>query len=368
VKTQSTGARVTALGSPCSKAWDDEWVAVVEAAEQEAGQRICGARTIEGVPCPLPPNHANGRCRFHGGFDLTGAPKGNRNAIIHGLYSRRLQVCGPHCAQWAKCPCAGEDVAAVAVTFTCPYEQAEYNTVVTDGLAHAGRKSPLAKHLVHTIALLQVMLSRASVAVREGMLTEDVHSKDSTVLSSKPSAALQAFLRIAGEYRRFVTLLERPAWADTSNAIEELPSAESVNEYRERCAHDADLEPAHQAEMAPEEDPAVDLAQRYLGRALDCAAEGKDVALIECFGRAFELAPELARAWQGKLGLIYRPKGGFMSRENVKYHLELVTGPMPKVSEKPKSDKKDDEPSVEAMYEELRGLFPGLPAMEKQTA
>ena len=105
-----TQPRRTALGSPCSRAWDNDWIAIVNAAEQELERRICGARTLAGTPCTLQPNHKNGRCRFHGGFDLTGAPKGNRNAVLHGLYSRRLQVCGAHCPQWTTCPLSGEDV------------------------------------------------------------------------------------------------------------------------------------------------------------------------------------------------------------------------------------------------------------------
>ena len=108
--TSETPTRSTTRGTPCARSWPDEWVAEVEATESRLGRRICGARTLSGTPCLLSSDHASGRCRFHGGFALTGAPKGNRNAVLHGLYSRRLQVCGPHCAQWETCPLAGEDV------------------------------------------------------------------------------------------------------------------------------------------------------------------------------------------------------------------------------------------------------------------
>jgi uncharacterized protein YjcR len=45
----------------------------------------CGAKTRNGGNCK---NHAypNGRCRFHGGTNQ-GAPKGNANAVTHGIYS-----------------------------------------------------------------------------------------------------------------------------------------------------------------------------------------------------------------------------------------------------------------------------------------
>lgn len=48
--------------------------------------RRCGAKTRKGTPCKAPAM-ANGRCRMHGGTS-PGAPKGNKNALKHGLYTR----------------------------------------------------------------------------------------------------------------------------------------------------------------------------------------------------------------------------------------------------------------------------------------
>jgi hypothetical protein len=45
----------------------------------------CGAKTRSGSACQSPAM-PNGRCRMHGG-PSTGAPRGNRNAYKHGLYS-----------------------------------------------------------------------------------------------------------------------------------------------------------------------------------------------------------------------------------------------------------------------------------------
>lgn len=45
----------------------------------------CGARTRDGSPCQALAM-TNGRCRLHGGKS-PGAPKGNRNAFKHGLYT-----------------------------------------------------------------------------------------------------------------------------------------------------------------------------------------------------------------------------------------------------------------------------------------
>jgi uncharacterized protein YjcR len=59
--------------------------------------RRCGARTRSGNRCQAPAM-PNGRCRMHGGLS-PGAPKGNKNALKHGLYTaeaiaRRREISG----------------------------------------------------------------------------------------------------------------------------------------------------------------------------------------------------------------------------------------------------------------------------------
>jgi hypothetical protein len=46
----------------------------------------CGARTRKGTPCLAPAVKGKRRCRMHGGAE--GAPKGNKNTLKHGLYTR----------------------------------------------------------------------------------------------------------------------------------------------------------------------------------------------------------------------------------------------------------------------------------------
>lgn len=53
---------------------------------------ICGAKTRASRPCRMPPVTGKTRCRMHGGTKpgskkTGGAPKGNRNAFVHGYYS-----------------------------------------------------------------------------------------------------------------------------------------------------------------------------------------------------------------------------------------------------------------------------------------
>lgn len=48
----------------------------------------CGAKTRKGTPCQAPAVAGKTRCRMHGGAVGSGAPKGNQNALKHGMYTR----------------------------------------------------------------------------------------------------------------------------------------------------------------------------------------------------------------------------------------------------------------------------------------
>jgi hypothetical protein len=52
----------------------------------------CGARTRSGSgsPCRSPAVKGKRRCRMHGGAEGSGAPRGNRNALKHGLRSAEV--------------------------------------------------------------------------------------------------------------------------------------------------------------------------------------------------------------------------------------------------------------------------------------
>ncbi len=48
----------------------------------------CGARTRSREPCRSPAVAGKKRCRMHGGAPGSGAPRGNKNAFKHGIYTR----------------------------------------------------------------------------------------------------------------------------------------------------------------------------------------------------------------------------------------------------------------------------------------
>ena len=117
----------TEMGTPISPKWDEDWIEEVEATEAEVGHRCCGAHAPDGKPCQLESTSKNGRCRFHGGARNIGAPKGNTNARIHGLYMRRVQQCTDKCPMWRTCPLAGKDIMKLPAPNRplCAYEADE---------------------------------------------------------------------------------------------------------------------------------------------------------------------------------------------------------------------------------------------------
>jgi hypothetical protein len=48
----------------------------------------CGAKTRSGGACRSPAVDGKTHCRMHGGAPGSGAPKANRNARKHGLFTR----------------------------------------------------------------------------------------------------------------------------------------------------------------------------------------------------------------------------------------------------------------------------------------
>lgn len=52
--------------------------------------RRCGARTRNGGECTAAPVIGKRRCRMHGGAAGSGAPRGNKNALKTGCYTREM--------------------------------------------------------------------------------------------------------------------------------------------------------------------------------------------------------------------------------------------------------------------------------------
>ena len=330
---RSTGVppviRFTTLGTPCSRVWDEAWIAKVEEAEFALNRRVCGARTGAGSVCVIESEHVYGRCRFHGGFALTGAPRGNRNAVVHGLYSRRLMVCGEHCPLWKSCPCAGPDVLKLEPKErpVCPFEQTEYNALVTDGMSRVERRAdanPFDKQAVHMLALLQVMMSRAAATLGTHKMTQMVVTANLQRHDERMSpafGALMRLMRLMWEYRRVRQLLP-----DDSRDAEATP--ESVVKQVVRMEVDTDLQP-ESAEALHFPDAPVESAAAGL---VDRAVAAGDGANAE---RAFDLyeaskvfAPDAGEAALARVRrAVKRGKGTVSDAIFLRYLRKGATGP-----------------------------------------
>ena len=185
--------RTTTHGTPCSPRWSDAWIDAVETVETQLNRRICGAIALDGTPCRLSSTSLTGRCRFHGGGNGVGAPRGNSNALIHGLYSRRLARCRRECPMWNYCPYANADVENLDAKHRphCHYERAEYNRLLEllfnatpdpEGNPEAIEVPPVDESmhtiLLHQFILAQILLSRASamLAITNLATGGDTHS------------------------------------------------------------------------------------------------------------------------------------------------------------------------------------------------
>jgi hypothetical protein len=213
----------TKMGTPCSPKWDDEWVTFVEKTEETVGHRCCGAHATDNAPCELESTSKNGRCRFHGGGLNVGAPKGNTNAQIHGLYAKRVQQCGAHCPNWNNCPYAGEDIKSLAESKrpNCFYETQEMDALrKLESSAHEVylpledrwfgdiKEKPYSMYaqlimLRENMNLLQVMISRAARALNaKGLVFDNVQQSDKYFSANqKPNALLIAHQMLSREHR-----------------------------------------------------------------------------------------------------------------------------------------------------------------------
>ena len=191
----------------------------------------CGAHANDLEACELEASHENGRCRFHGGFLGTGAQKGNANARIHGLYSRRIQQCGTHCPHWTNCPFAGDDVEKVrnSIRPKCVYEERELTALrQLDTQAHEQhvplqerslkdleeKPYPMRAQLIglrENLHMLQIMATRAAAALStETLKTESIQQSDKYYSThEKPSALLQAHQILTREHRLTLSLYDK---------------------------------------------------------------------------------------------------------------------------------------------------------------
>jgi len=314
----------SALGTPPARSWDESWVEVVNTAESRLGRRICGARMLDGAPCELGSTHPSGRCRFHGGFDLTGAPAGNRYAYIHGLYSRRLKTCGDHCPQWSTCPMVQPDVETIPLSRRpiCPYEQNEYNCALTDALdlsCTVGRIHPFAIHIAHNIAILQVMLGRATTEMRNTTLVAETHAQSDkyTFNHEQVRPHITAMTRIGSELRKYIALLSQSAPRDADWDFYQRRRRDCRESEPGPNREQFDYVPPDQQEAARQRaQNAKWQARKALTRAVLLANDNKQTQALEQWRQASQFDSTFTQNWTTHLRKSIKAKQRAAARVN----------------------------------------------------
>jgi hypothetical protein len=204
---------------------------------------------------------------------------------------------------------------------TCPYEQIEYNSTLTDALGRAATNSdsdPLLLHIAHNTALLQVMMTRASLALRNAPLIDTVlatrdasdHAGAYQMQSTKPSAHLQAFMRIAAEYRHFADMLTHPKYT-------KIPVAEHLNRTTRTLA-DTDLDPDRQDLLHPDAFAGMNQTQRYISDAIEKAFAGDSARARQSFQSARDLATSCTPPYENPVNGATYPEVHRLSEGTVK--------------------------------------------------
>jgi len=203
---------------------------------------------------------------------------------------------------------------------TCPYEQAEYNAVLNDALARAEQKpvpDPLDLHQAHTMALVQVMMSRAAAALRAERLVEAIQAtgKNYRMESPRVSPYLDAFTRMTREYRAFRKLLDPPT--RTARDAADSSPVDALARNAARTEHDTDLAPEAQQAMHVPSDPLGDHARRCVQRAARHAALSQDLGLMLQLTEAYAASPEVAAGCEAPILRAYRPNRPAAQREDL---------------------------------------------------
>ncbi len=340
------------MGSPCARSWSDEWIATVNATESQLNHRICGARLPDGSPCTRQSNHSSGRCPLHGGFNLTGAPPGNRNHVIHGLYSRRLRTCNASCPHWQSCPCANHDTPDLPAgkAPTCPYQLTEYNTVLTDALAIVESQphpSPMGIHVAHNVATLQVLISNAATQLVAASQVAEASQLAEACSSESPQStptlaerglpgpnpnALNAYLRLSREFRASLKLLYGPGYHPLNRQKHSAapPTPEGINRHLQRLQRDTAVDPDSLIDAQLEPQSAQTHARAYLQEAALVGGQSLDVDMCEAFDQAALIDEPFADSERDHILACYRPAKHSVSEELAKQILgNLHLPPIP---------------------------------------
>jgi len=194
---------------------------------------------------------------------------------------------------------------------TCPYEQTEYNALVTDGMSLVERRAdanPLDKQAVHMLALLQVMMSRAAATLGTHKLTQMIVTVNCQRHDERMNPAFAALMRLMWEYRHVRRLLP-----DSDNGAGATP--ESVAKQVLRMEADTDLAPESQEALHFPDTPVEHATAGLVDRAVAEASEENAERAFGLYERSRALSPDEDGARLARVRLAYREGKRNISRE-----------------------------------------------------
>ena len=149
---------------------------------------------------------------------------------------------------------------------------------------------------------MQVMVLRASaaLAVKPMVDVSVVTSEKYNMTTAKPSAYLQAFMRVSSEQRSYLRMFAMDAPAPASDT--------TLFEQDHRGQNDTSLLPEDIAELDPRETPAQRRAATLLTEAEHQISKGNHERSKQAFSRAQFLSPELAALARDPSSEFYLPR------------------------------------------------------------
>ena len=202
---------------------------------------------------------------------------------------------------WKTCPLASPEVAKLDPKERprCPYEVAAFNAAVTDVRTQLAAKraqvlpageeaQPLDVHVAAEVAMLRVVLMRAgaALAVKPVVDSTIVTGEKHGCTTTKPSAYLQAFLRVSSEHRRYVQLYRLTECASPPDAV--------LQEQERRGRLDTSLLAEDQAWLEREVSVSEGRAWSHVRTANHHAYAGHHDDAKKAFSRAAFLSPRVA--------------------------------------------------------------------------
>jgi hypothetical protein len=204
----------------------------------------------------------------------------------------------------------------------CPFEEAEYNNALADALdlsCCVDKMNPFRIHIAHNIAILQVMLGRATTEMRNANVVSETRAQSDKYSFSHEQVRphITAISRIGAELRKYLTFLAKGA-----------PAENTWGFYQDRRRWLRSTEPGPSPDqfqyVPPDEKKIAEKraqeaklsARKALTRAVLLANDNKETEAIEQWRQASLTDPSFTDNWTAHLRKSIKAKQRAAARIN----------------------------------------------------